>query len=110
MGKRAEYAASLAPLLADPSLRGSLEEYLVSRSNLPGPAANLELSWAFADLFSGRDPAPWQWEMLLGWAPSSRTRPLLTYPRSSCPYAPSRPWAPATRGGGLPAGGGRGPS
>ncbi len=51
MGKRGNYINQLLPLLQKGSAFEDLEQMLVANSNLPGPRANLELAWAFADCF-----------------------------------------------------------
>ena len=48
MSKRDEYAEQLKPLILTRAF-GELEDILISNSNLPGPRANLELAYAFAD-------------------------------------------------------------
>jgi hypothetical protein len=49
--------AKLRAHLLDPDI-AALEDYLIDHSNLPGPRANLELVWAFADEVAALCAAP----------------------------------------------------
>lgn len=48
MGKRDNLVKELRPIIDD---RGMLEKFIVRNSNLPGPRANLELAFAFAEIY-----------------------------------------------------------
>jgi len=68
MSKRNEYAIQLKPLIIKGSF-SELEDFLIFNSNLPGPRANLELAYAFADCL--RDIQHIDdilWKTLNGWA------------------------------------------
>lgn len=68
MGKREDAAERLSPLLAgDVSSFVDLESMLVANSNLPGPRGNLEMAWAFADLFAAIVLRDVHWELVYGW-------------------------------------------
>jgi hypothetical protein len=52
MGKRADLIENIRPLIND---RKKLEEFIVKNSNLPGPRGNLELAFAFAEIYKNID-------------------------------------------------------
>jgi hypothetical protein len=62
---REGYGKALESLLAD---RAGLERFLLARSGLPGPRANLELAAALADLFERQAPGRETWGMLIDWS------------------------------------------
>ncbi len=68
MGKRGNYLNQLLLLLQTGSSFAELEQMLVANSNLPGPRANLELAWAFADCFEEIEATGEHLTLLIGWA------------------------------------------
>jgi hypothetical protein len=52
MGKKDELINKLIPILKD---REKLEKFIISNSNLPGPRSNLELAFAFAEIYEDID-------------------------------------------------------
>ena len=72
MGKREELIEELRPILHN---KEQLEHYLVSNSNLPGPRSNLELAFAFAELYEDMDT-------LLEWLDISAEQADVNHPRS----------------------------
>ncbi len=52
MGKRDNLIKELEPIIND---KGKLEEFMIKNSNLPGPRANLELAFAFAEVYDDFD-------------------------------------------------------
>ena len=48
MGKRDDLIKKLKPIIDD---KKRLEEFIISNSNLPGPRGNLELAFAFAEIY-----------------------------------------------------------
>lgn len=57
MGKRDDLIKKLKPIIND---REKLEKFIIKNSNLPGPRGNLELAFAFAEIYEDFD-------VLLGW-------------------------------------------
>ena len=52
MGKKEELIEKLKPIINDPS---KLEKFIIENSNLPGPRGNLELVFAFAEIYNNLD-------------------------------------------------------
>ena len=67
---------ALKPLLRDSS---KLEEFIAEHSNLPGPRANLELAFAFADIFE-------DFEVLLKWTGIDADQAGIDNPKSFLPF------------------------
>lgn len=63
MGKQSEYFSYIEPLLLKLS-SDEIEHFLLFNSNLPGPRANLELAYAFANHFLTNDIAANKWDLL----------------------------------------------
>jgi hypothetical protein len=89
------HAEAVSRILAGKAGGEKLREYLLAKSNLPGPRANLGLVGAFADSvgeLGARDPRK-ALEACLASAPSPSVRPPATPRQSSCRSA--EPWASA---------------
>lgn len=52
MGKRDDLITKLKPILND---KEQLEQFIIKNSNLPGPRGNLELAFAFAEIYDDFD-------------------------------------------------------
>lgn len=52
MGKREDLIKELKPIIDNPE---KLREFIVKNSNLPGPRGNLELAFAFAEIYDNLD-------------------------------------------------------
>ena len=66
MGKRETHCLELLELLDGFVATGDVKKlitYLISRSNLPSPRANLELAWAFGDALQASALRPGMWTL-----------------------------------------------
>ncbi len=81
--KRNDLQAKLDAVIDDP---GSVESFLIERSGLPGPRANLELAEAFADRAAALAADPAWWERLVRWASLPALEAPTNDPREFLPF------------------------
>jgi len=86
MGKRSSYLIRLMPLLTGEIPDAGLEELLVSESNLPGPRANLELAWGFADCFEKIVLSEELFALLKKWVGIGADQAPTQHPREFLPF------------------------
>ena len=81
--KRNDLHAKLDALIDDP---GRVESFLLERSGLPGPRANLELAEAFADRATALVADPAWMERILRWASLAPLEAPTNHPKEFLPF------------------------
>jgi hypothetical protein len=80
MGKREDLIKEMRPILKD---KEKLEKFIIKNSNLPGPRGNLELAFAFAEIYDDFDT-------LQDWIKITEDRADVNNPKGrSCNLSPS---------------------
>ncbi len=72
MGKRDDLIKKLKPIIHD---KEKIEKFIIKNSNLPGPRGNLELAFAFAEIYDDLD-------VLLEWAKITEDQADVNNPKS----------------------------
>ena len=72
MGKKDDLIKKLKPIIND---KEKLEQFIINNSNLPGPRCNLELAFAFAEIYDDFD-------VLLDWAKITEDQADVNNPKS----------------------------
>ncbi len=86
MVKRDEARAKLQTMLSTDAPEAELEQTLLATSGLPGPRANLEQAWAFADCFEAEGVPDRYWAMLNRWMAISADEAGGNHPRVYLPF------------------------
>ncbi len=81
--KRSDLHAKLAAIIDDPE---RVESFLVERSGLPGPRANLELAEAFSDRATALAADPAWLETILRWASIPALEAPTNHPKEFLPF------------------------